>query len=356
MINRNNNTHLLLRILQVILFTSVILYFGRTLFIPICYGLLIAIVLYPLCRWLELHGWPRSLAITAGLVIIFILFAGILGLIIVQAETFRKDLPELITKIKPALFQLQEWGDKKLGISIATQEGWWVDVIHNFNGNAGAIARQTISLTLNTIFIFFLVPVYAALFLYNRSVLVSFLAKLAGKAYEKELQSILVKVIHTYFNFIKGMMMVYLIVGILNSVGLFALGIRHALLFGMLTAVMTLVPYVGIFISALLPISMAWITKDSIWYPIGVIAVFTFVQYLEANVIFPRVVGGRLNISTLATLVAVIAGGILWGVSGMILFIPFVGILKVIIDYFPGWQALSILLNRTNEDRPNQLN
>jgi len=200
------------------------------------------------------------------------------------------------------------------------------------------------------------VPVYAALILYNRSVLVAFLTKLAGKANEKELQSVLVKVIHTYFNFIKGMMMVYLIVGILNSVGLFALGIRHALLFGMLTAVMTLVPYVGIFISALLPISIAWITKDSIWYPIGVIAVFTFVQYLEANVIFPRVVGGRLNVSTLATLVAVIAGGILWGVSGMILFIPFVGILKVIIDYFPGWQALGILLNRTNEVRPNQLN
>lgn len=78
---------------------------------------------------------------------------------------------------------------------------------------------------------------------------------------------------------------------------------------------MTIIPYLGIIISALLPITIAWITKDSIWYPIGVVGVFILVQYLEANVIFPKVVAKQLNISTWATLVAIIAGGILWGMS-----------------------------------------
>jgi predicted PurR-regulated permease PerM len=82
------------------------------------------------------------------------------------------------------------------------------------------------------------------------------------------------------------MIWVYLIVGILNSTGLLVLGIRHALLFGFLTDIMIIIPYIGIFISALLPISVAWITKDSLWYPLGVIAVFGFVQYPEANEIF----------------------------------------------------------------------
>lgn len=93
---------------------------------------------------------------------------------------------------------------------------------------------------------------------------------------------------------------------------------------------MTIIPYLGIIISALLPITIAWITKDSIWYPIGVVGVFILVQYLEANVIFPKVVAKQLNISTWATLVAIIAGGILWGMSGMILFIPFLGMLKLV--------------------------
>ena len=102
----------------------------------------------------------------------------------------------------------------------------------------------------------------------------------------------------------------------------------------------------GIIICVLLPISVAWITKDSIWYPLGVIAIFAFVQYLEANVIFPRIVATQLKVSTWATLVAIIAGGILWGVSGMILFIPFVGILKIVFDYIPGGKPFNILLGR----------
>jgi len=130
---------------------------------------------------------------------------------------------------------------------------------------------------------------------------------------------------------------------------LLALGIRHAVLFGFLTAIMTIIPYAGIIVSALLPVSVAWITKDSIWYPIAVVGVFSFVQYLEANVIFPRIVASELNVSTWTTLVAIIAGGIIWGVSGMILFIPFVGILKVITDNFPEWEALNILLRRSEK-------
>ena len=159
-----------------------------------------------------------------------------------------------------------------------------------------------------------------------------FLEKIVGAENKQQLQQVLGQTILTYFHFIRGMVFVYLIVGVLNSIGLLALGIRHAILFGFLTAIMTIIPYLGIIISALLPITIAWITKDSVWYPIGVVGVF--VQYLEANVIFPRV-GPQLNISTWATLVAIIAGGILWGVSGMILFIPFLGMLKLVTDNVP---------------------
>ncbi|MEP7110881.1 MAG: AI-2E family transporter [Ferruginibacter sp.] len=83
------------------------------------------------------------------------------------------------------------------------------------------------------------------------------------------------------------------------------------------------------------------------WYPLGVVVVsFLIVQYLEANIFFPRVVATQLNVSTWITLVAIIAGGILWGVNGMILFIPVVGILKMITDYIPEWEAVNILLKR----------
>lgn len=348
MTSQSYNPGTLLKFVQIIFFSAAILYFGSGLFIPMLYGLLIAIVLYPICQWLERRRWPRSLAVAVGLLIVIILFLALVLLLVMQVNAFRKDLPELIARLKPSLLQLQVWLESSFGISLPAQDNWWRNTVQSFGNDAGSIAKNVVAATGSTFFTLFLVPVYAALFLYNRGAFVRFLARLAGDRFKLQLQKILHDVIHTYYNFIKGMIMVYLIVGALNSIGLLALGIPHAILFGMLTAIMTIIPYIGIIISALLPISVAWITKDSIWYPVGVIAIFAVVQYLEANVIFPRVVATQLKVSTWATLVAIIAGGILWGVSGMILFIPFVGILKIVLDHLPGWSFLNILLGREN--------
>jgi len=140
------------------------------------------------------------------------------------------------------------------------------------------------------------------------------------------------------------MLLVYLIVGVLNSIGLAIVGIPHPFLFGFIASVLTFIPYVGIIISSLLPIAISWITFNSIWYPLGVILVFSIVQMLEAYIIFPYAVGSRLKINTLVIIVMVIFGGILWGAAGMILFIPFISIVKLIADRTESLKTLSILL------------
>ena len=103
----------------------------------------------------------------------------------------------------------------------------------------------------------------------------------------------------------------------------------------------------GLLIAIVLYPGCKWLERHG-WYPLGVIGVFSLVQYLEANVIFPKVVATQLKVSTWATLVGIITGGILWGVSGMILFIPFIGILKIIFDYVPQGKIFNILLAREN--------
>lgn len=351
----SNQSILSNKVLNYLLAAAVIIFFlyaGKTLFIPMCYGLFIAIVLYPICRWLEWHHFPKSLAITAGLLLVILLFVLLLWMLAMQFNAFRQDLPELRTKVAPALDDIRQWIAANLNISIEVQNKWWEDVTQKLADNAAGLLTGTFNATVSMLFNLFIIPVFAALFLYNRRDFILVLEKLAGSTYKDKLQGILHQTLNTYYHFIKGMVFVYLIVGILNSAGLLALGIKHAILFGFITAIMTIIPYIGIFISALLPITVAWITKGSIWYPLGVVGVFTFVQYLEANVIFPRVVAAQLNISTWATLVAIIAGGIIWGVSGMILFIPFIGMLKIVTDYMPEWEALNILLRR-NEGTPD---
>jgi predicted PurR-regulated permease PerM len=344
-----NQRKILIYIQAVILIVGA-LYFAKPLLVPMSYGLLVAVVLFPLCKKLERKGFPRAISISVALLSVTILITILFALLIVEINLFNYDLPVLRQKITDGLPYFQKWLSKAIGISMQSQSSWWENAVYNLISNPAEIIKNALTATAETFVTLFLIPIYAALFLYNRTVFVRFLVSITPSVHRGLLPHILEKATSTYSKFIKGMVFVYLIVGTLNSIGFLLLGIKHAVLFGILTALMTIIPYVGIIISSLLPITVAWLTNDSIWYPVGVIVILSVVQYLEANVIFPKVVGTQLNISTWATLVAAIAGGLLWGISGMILFIPFVGILKIILEQFPAGRIFNILLARNEKD------
>ena len=242
------------RILQISFFSAVILFFGKTLFIPLFFGLLIAIVFYPVCKWLERHGWARPLAIAACLLIVGALFAALVALFVWQISVFSKELPAMLSRVEAALHQLQEWAVENIGVTNVLQNNWGEKLL----GSVGGVLQSTVQTTVSTLFILFLTPVYTALFLYHRKIFVQFLKLITPVKYQHQLDSILSQTIHTYFNYIKGMVLVYIIVGILNSIGLLLLGVQHTILFGMLCAIMIIIPYVGLLVSALLPISVVW--------------------------------------------------------------------------------------------------
>lgn len=332
-----------LKYVQATFFTAAILYFGKALFIPVLFGLLIAMVMHPIAKWLEKHRWTRSLSITACLLIVAILFAAIVALFAWQLAVFSEDAPAILNKLEEALVPVRNWLNENFGIRIDFKNS----TTETFASTLGLLLKFGIQTLLSTLFNLFLIPVYTALFMYHRKVLVQYLKAITPQNYQHQLDTILKETILTYFNYIKGLILVYIIVGILNSIGLLALGIKHAILFGMLCAIMTIIPYFGIIVSAMLPISVAWLETGNIWYPIGVICIFTFVQYLEANVIFPKVVGTQLHMNTLAILIVIIAGGIIWGASGMVLFIPIVSILKIVSEHIEEWKPLNLLLSRS---------
>jgi len=331
-----------LKYLQGIILIAILLYFGKTLLIPLFLGLLIAMIMYPVCKWLEDHRWRRVFSITASLTIVGLLFAGLFFILVWQFNMFSKDAPVILKKLDAVLLQLQTWINDVFGINTGEQN----ILENNLSTSAIPFIKSAVQNAVSTIFMLFLTPVYTALFLYHRKIFVQFLRSVIHEKYRQKFDAILKQVIQTYFNYIKGMVMVYIIVGTLNSIGLFLFGVKQPILFGMVCAIMTIFPYIGTFISASLPVSMIWMQTGNIWYPLGVIAMFSFVQYLEANVIYPKAVGTQLHVSTMAMLVAMITGGIIWGVAGMVLFIPFAAILKIVSDNIEEWKPLNLLLSR----------
>ncbi len=328
-----------------ILSISMLLYFASSILIPLCYGLLIAFILYPICVWIEKLRIPRTVAALISISLILILIALILTLFFFQIRSFFKEWELLKHEMLASQYQLKTYIQEHFNVSAEVIESTINERVKQSVSSIFDHLGDSLTQIVSSVVMLFIIPIFSFLLLTTRAKLLKSIHLLFPETDSKRITAMLHKVIQTYYRFIKGMLIVYAIVAVLNSFGLWILGIPYPVLFGSIAAILTFIPYVGIMVGALLPISISWITYGNIWYPLAVIAVFSIVQYLEANIIFPYVVGTRLNLNTIVTLIAIFIGGIIWGVSGMILFVPFLAIVKLFADEYPGWAALSNLLS-----------
>lgn len=337
----------LLQSLQLIVVISIILYFGRPFFIPFSFSLLISFILYPICKWLENKGISRTFATIFPLLILTLLFFGILLLLFFQIKLISNEWATVNLKITETTHELATYIDLNFGVNPASQIAYINKSLNNLSvlPIVKSVASSFFEVAINLI----LFPLLSALILFYRSILVKVVYQLFSSNSTAAIHEILVQTIHEYYSFIKGMLMVYLAVGLLNSIGLLIIGVPHAFLFGFIASILTFIPYVGIIISSILPIVVSWVTFNSIWYPISVIVVFSIVQILEAYIIFPLAVGKRLKINTLVIIVVIFLGEFFWGTAGMILFIPYTSILKLIADRSEKLKALSLLLGNGNK-------
>jgi predicted PurR-regulated permease PerM len=334
----------ILEILLYIVLISFVLYFGKTLFIPLSFSLLVSFILYPICKWLEKKGVNKIVSISLAISTIFLLLGAITLLLFLQIEGFLQEWQTFRIKFSESLVQLYALLEQRYGIKTDDLSALPKNLVSGSGTQIfGFLINTAYSISMSAFFLI-IIPVFSTLILYYRHLLANVLYKLFPSEKKESIHEILAESIHSYYNFVKGMLLVYLIVGILNSIGLAIIGIPHPVAFGFIASILTFVPYVGIIISSLLPIAISYITYDSMLYPLGVIIVFTVVQILEGNIIFPFAVGNRLNINPLVIIIVIIAGGILWGAAGMILFIPFISIIKLIADRTESLKILSLLL------------
>lgn len=161
---------------------------------------------------------------------------------------------------------------------------------------------------------------------------------------KQEGENIIKEVKSSLYNYLKGLSIVMLITGTLTFLGLYFLGIKYALFLGALTALLTPIPYIGVFISALIPIFLAVLTKDSLWYAGGVIGIFGVVQFLEGYVVTPKVMSESLNINPFIIVLGLIVFGSVIGFMGMVLTVPILAVIKVLLTHYPSLKAWDMLL------------
>jgi predicted PurR-regulated permease PerM len=190
----------------------------------------------------------------------------------------------------------------------------------------------------------FLLPVYVFMILYYKPLFLEFIRKLFRLEHHAAVVEILTKSKSIIQNYLVGLFFEMLIMAVLNSAGLLILGIDYAIILGITGALLNIIPYIGGVIAIALPLTIAFVTKDSLLYPGLVLVIYIFTQFIDNHYISPRIVASRVKINALISIIAVLIGGALWGVPGMFLSIPLIAIIKVICDHIEPLKPWGFLL------------
>jgi predicted PurR-regulated permease PerM len=249
-----------LEILQYVFLVTALLYFGRTLFIPLSFAMLVSFILYPVCKWMEQKGISPMVAIGISLISVALLFSALFLLLFYQVLEFTNEWQSLDIKLKESLNELSLFLTNQFGINEEKQLNYIKNTLNNSSSQVLLFLKNAIYSFSESLFYLLIVPIFSALILYYRQLLVYALYHFFPENKKEMIHEIIVGTIQEYYKFIKGMIVVYILVGILNSIGLAVIGIPYPILFGFTASLLTFIPYVGIMVSSLLPITVAWIT------------------------------------------------------------------------------------------------
>ncbi|SEG45760.1 AI-2E family transporter [Algoriphagus boritolerans] len=310
--------------LVILVFGAIVLIEGAFILVPLVWGVFFAFALNPLSTWLEQKRIPRGLAVFFSILLVGLISFGIFYLLLNQMVGLIKEIPEIGNNLQTKLSRYLEELSSLLGRDL-------LDPANEFSFLPTGDFNQALVETGKSVTLAGIVPLYTFLLIYYKDFFIEFLIRISSKNKDLILNwaQDSGRVIQSY---LVGMIRVTAIVAVLAGVFFYFLGIKYFILFAAFVAILNLIPFVGVFISSFFVILYVFLTTDSLFYPILTFAVLWGIQLFENNIITPLVVGSKVKVNALAVILAILLGGWLWGISGMVLFIPLVGVLKITLE------------------------
>jgi predicted PurR-regulated permease PerM len=314
---------------------------AQHILIPIVYATILAILLNPVVNFLVKHKTPKILAIGISVLLAFLVIGSIIFLLVAQGLSFSESLPGIKLKFNEISTQALKWLSSKTNIHeskindwILTNQGKQLDNFA-FSENLSMLGQYAATTVL--------LPVYLCLILYYKPLFIEFIRRLFNSRFHVAVEEVLLSTKKIIQSYLIGLFFETIIVAALNTVGLLILGIDYAILLGVLIAVLNLIPYLGGIIGVAIFMAIALVTKTPI-YVLYVMILYSFIQFVDNNLIIPRVVASRVQINAFVSIIVVLIGGAIWGIPGMFLSIPITAIIKVIFDHIEGLKPWGFLL------------
>ncbi|MCW3122438.1 MAG: family transporter [Flavipsychrobacter sp.] len=324
------------------------------IFIPLIFALLVSILLYPLTKFLEtkLH-FGRVWAALLSVILFVAAMAGFIYFLTIQIVSFSSDVPLLRKRFIEMFDSLQNWMSYKMHITSLQQSEYMDKSVNSMLENlAHSASNVLLSLTGLLLLVIFVV-IFTFFMLYHRRLLKRFALHLFSPPNRDKVNEVILQTKSMINAYVQGLVVEMLLIGIVTSTMFMVMGVPYALLLGVMTALLNVIPYLGIYTAA--AISMLVTFANSSGNKVLEVAIgLTIVHLLDANVLFPRIVGGRVKMNPFITIIAVIVGEFLWGIPGMFLFIPMAGIMKLVCERVVGLEAWALLIGVEDVEKPKR--
>lgn len=327
------------------------LYFARPFLIPVTIACLLAMLLLPVARKLESLGIKRAISIILCIVLFMLVIMGITTLLSMQGFNLANNLDEIEKEFKQVFDDIQEYVQNRFGMEKAKQ----TKIIREKTENLLESSTTLITGFLGGLVTFGLIMVYTFFFLYYRNKFFNFILMVSPKSLHQQNTLILNQISKVTQRYLTGVFIVVLILAVMNSTVLLLLGVNNAIFFGCLAALLNVIPYVGVIIGSLLPFIMTLVTKNAFGPALIVLGSLWFNQVIENNLLTPFITGSQVRVNALSTIMALILGGLIWGIFGMILFIPLIGILKIIFDHVEELKPLGYLIGDDSKEEDDNI-
>ena len=331
-----------------------ILYIAQSIIVPLVFALLIAILLHPVVGLLVRWKLRRLLAISLTL-LFSVLIIGFFSIIIFnQAINLSHSWPDFVSEMTDMLNQTISYSSQYLKVEPAIIHDWINKTQKELISIDGSMVGKTIMNVSNVVAVLVLIPVYVFVILYYQPLLISFIHRLFSKSYQKNIGDIITQTKTVIQHYLVGLLIEFAIMGTLNTIGLILLGIEYAFLLGFLGALLNVIPYLGGISATLIFVTVALVSKSDLWYVLYMLIFRVVLQLIDNDFIVPRIVASKVKINALFSVMVVLVGNTLWGLSGMFLSIPLLAIVKVIFDHIESMKPWGYLLGDDMEIKPEK--
>ena len=318
-----------------------VVYLLSPILMPFLSAALLAYLGGPVVDWLEKHNWHRSLAVT---LVFAIIFTSLTTVVIILLPLIEQQISALIEKVPAIISWAKEtalpWLQLRLSVfgqvdsdklqqTLQGNIGGAGSVLASIFGSIGSSGMAVLSGLANVV----LVPVVTFYFLRDWSSLVTTTRDAFPRRMEGKLTTIMQEVDSVLGAFFKGQILVMISLAIIYSVGLSLAGLEFALLIGLLIGLVSFVPYLGLIIGVVLACAASIFQLHDASGLLPILIVFGVAQVLESVVLTPILVGDKIGLHPVAVIFAVMAGGQLFGFTGVLLALPVAAVLLVLLRH-----------------------